>query len=70
MYPNHVTLERTTKRRMEEDRIAAESTQYLHPNQARLNLLTWQERVRKVLEGLEAVRMDLDQKESSVSDSA
>jgi hypothetical protein len=55
---------------MEEDRKAADSVHFTHPNLARLDLLVWQERVWKVLKSLEAVRVDLDRKESSLQDSA
>ena len=70
MYPNHVTLERTTKQRMEEDRKAAENMQFVHPNKIRLDLMIWQERIWDVLESLEAAREDVGRKESSLHDSA
>lgn len=69
MYPNHNTLLQTAKMRMEEDRRAAESERFIHPNEARLDLLIWQERVWKVLESIEAVRADLDRKSKSLPDS-
>lgn len=70
MYLNHVALAHMTKMRMDADQRRAESAQYLNPTSARLNLMVWRERVRKVLEELEALRVDLDRKESSFSDSA
>jgi hypothetical protein len=70
MYPNHVTLERAIKQRMEEDRKAAENTQFVHPDKIRLDLMIWQERIWDMLESLEAVREDLKRKDSSLQDSA
>jgi hypothetical protein len=69
MYPNHIALERMTKARMEEDRTAAEYTQFVHPSKIRLDLMIWQERIWDLLESLEAVRKDLDRKGSSLQDS-
>ena len=69
MYPNHVMLERTTKQRMDEDRKAAENTQFVHPNRIRLDLMIWQERIWDMLDSLEAVREELKRKESSIQDS-
>ena len=69
MYINHITLAHMTKLRMEADRKAAESERFLHPNEARLDLMVWQERIMDVLESLEAVRENFGPKESSLSDS-
>lgn len=70
MYLNHITLAHLAKLRMEEDQRAAEKDRFIHPNESRLNLLVWQERVVKILKSLEAMRVDLDRKESSLQDSA
>lgn len=69
MYLNHITLAHMAKMRMEADQHAAERERFIHPNESRLDLMVWQERIWDLLESLEAVRKDLDRKESSLQDS-
>lgn len=69
MYLNHITLAHMAKLRMEADQQAAERERFIHPNESRLDLMVWQERIWDLLESLEAVRKDLDRKESSLQDS-
>lgn len=69
MYLNHKTLYHMAKLRMEEDQRRADYERFIHPFEIRLNVMTWQIRVREVLENIEAYTNSLERKEVSLPDS-
>ncbi len=69
MYPNHLAIQQTTNRRMQEDRRKTANEGLFLSERARLELMFWQIRVREVLEGIESVSYKLGRKGASVQDS-